>query len=356
MLFDYGIASANDLSINSFERTKTGKAKLSRIEIDGREVRPSRRFWRSFFSRFGIAENVFRYFEPHEVFQRISERNRDDNFRYCVHDDEQHVPTLLAVTSPSRPVIRYGEANDLVSRYGASEVTYHEGVVTSTHQPGTGNRLSQIGADEFQDRFILETPIDGFGAPRLYLSLMRLICSNGAIGYSRAFRSDISAGKHLDHCIIRALESYDNGDGYAALHQRFQSAQTSWASVKECLTLYHAMEKLTESHSLSQHGLFAQLRQTTGNLEEIYGLANLEALSDKRRRVLPARCRVYDLINFASEVATHHANEEGASRMQAYIGSLISDEYDLEGTAEKVTDFDAFFVAPKQTAADALRN
>ena len=40
-----------------------------------------------------------------------------------------------------------------------------------------------------------------------------MICSNGAIGYSRAFRSDISLGKNMSHCISRALESYDNGDG-----------------------------------------------------------------------------------------------------------------------------------------------
>ena len=62
--------------------------------------------------------------------------------------------------------------------------------------------------------------------------------------------------------------------------------------------------------------------------------------------MLPARCRVDDLINFASEVATHHTIADGANRMQAYIGSLISDEYDLEGTATKSKDFDAFFMPP----------
>ncbi len=30
--------------------------------------------------------------------------------------------------------------------------------------------------------------------------------------------------------------------------------------------------------------------------------------------------------------------------LQAYIGSLISDEYDMEGTAQTVTDFTDFFV------------
>ena len=30
--------------------------------------------------------------------------------------------------------------------------------------------------------------------------------------------------------------------------------------------------------------------------------------------------------------------------MQGYIGSLISDEYDMEGTAETVTEFQDFFM------------
>ncbi|MEZ4236145.1 MAG: hypothetical protein R3F59_08280 [Myxococcota bacterium] len=62
--------------------------------------------------------------------------------------------------------------------------------------------------------------------------------------------------------------------------------------------------------------------------------------------MLPAKCRVYDLINFASEVATHHALPEAAWQLQGWLGRLISDEYDLEGTAEGSADFDAFFLEP----------
>ena len=40
-------------------------------------------------------------------------------------------------------------------------------------------------------------------------------------------------------------------------------------------------------------------------------LANVDTLSAKRQRTLPAACKVYDLLNFASEVATHHATESG---------------------------------------------
>ena len=43
---------------------------------------------------------------------------------------------------------------------------------------------------------------------------------------------------------------------------------------------------------------------------KLYGLANLDTLSPKRQRTLPVDCKVYDLLNFATEIATHHASTE----------------------------------------------
>jgi hypothetical protein len=346
--FKYGLATVDDLRVKRLEKSSSGRVSLRELEIDGQPVKASKRFWRSFFTRFGIAENTFRYFTPTEVFQRISQVNKDVSFRYCVatqadgNGDPKH--ELLAVTNPKKPVIRYNEIADLLTRFGGTNVHYHDGLVHSTHAPRGGSRQFAIGGDQFRDRFCLETPIDGYGHPRLFLSLMRLVCSNGMIGYARAFRSDIPVGKNMDHCISRALDSFDNGDGYVALRQRFESSQTSWASVHECVQLGAALEKLKQAKQLKCEGVLGRLRTISGNLNEMYGLSNIEALSDKRKRILPSKARVYDLLNFASEIATHHAKPDGANRIQAYIGTLISDEYDLEGTAETTTDFDAFFL------------
>ena len=65
-------------------------------------------------------------------------------------------------------------------------LTYHDGVVT---QPPTSPRSGEfgfaIGPDQFRNRFVVEVPVDGFGQPRIFLSL-RQICSNGrAVGYAR---------------------------------------------------------------------------------------------------------------------------------------------------------------------------
>ncbi len=365
--FDYGVARVSDIHIHSVSRSQKGRLTLEQLEIAGQPVKASRRFWRSFFTRFGIAENVFRYFAPEEVFGRIAQCNADDTFQYCVakrvttkdkkgEPKKQPADRILAITNIKRPVIRHEQVIELLERFGGQDIRYHDGIVRSIHQPRGGSREFSIGGDAFRDRFCMETPIDGYGHPRLFLSVLRMVCTNGMVGYSRAFRSDIPTGKNLDHCISRALQSFDNGDGYTALRQRFESSQRSWASVRECLQMGQCLERLLKDDQLTRRGLLGRFRTLAGDLSELYGLANLEALSDKRRRVLPAKCRVYDLINFASEVATHHAKSDGANRLQAFIGTLISDEYDLEGTADDAAEFDAFFVNPDDHLPPQSRN
>ena len=95
--------------------------------------------------------------------------------------------------------------------------------------------------------------------------------------------------------------------------------------------------------------LFHSFHKMTGDLTQIYGLANLDALTVKRQRTLPAACKVYDLLNFASEVATHHASEHGNRSLQAHIGDLISGEYDLEGTVDHLSDWRDFFIGNAET-------
>ena len=350
LTFDHGISRIRDFGIHSRRDAKTGKIEIQTIEVAGEQVVPSKRFWKSFFQRFGVSDSIFRYFEPTEVFQRISERAADDLVRYSIERCDEDEPRMLAVSSPNRPLISYASVRRLINRFGGTNVEYEEGQITSTHQPRSGEHTFEVGGDTFRHHFVMETPIDGFSHPKIYLSFLRLICANGMVGYSRAFRSDVSLGKDIGHCISRALETYDNGEGYAALRQRFESSQTSWASVRECHELYKTLHKVEARDGLRNQNVFKDLGRLTGNLHELYGFANLEALSAKRQRILPAKCRVYDLINFAGEVGTHHSNPNGNRRLQSYIGSLISDEYDMEGTANAAAEFEDLFVTAVGTA------
>src|SRR5439155_8882106 len=125
-----------------------------------------------------------------------------------------------------------------VRRYtGGGSPTFHAGILTSTHVPRSGEHAFRIGPDQFQNRFIMEVPVDGFGQPRIFLSLLREVCTNGAVGYSRAFRSDVRVGDDAGHTLERAMAQFDHDEGFAALRQRFASAQDSWASLHETIRL-----------------------------------------------------------------------------------------------------------------------
>jgi hypothetical protein len=288
---------------------------------------------------------MFRFFSYQEVFDRVTTRAPSERFRYCIERRSKERAKLLAASAPDRPVIGFDDVQSLLKRYDGDKVKYSNGIVSSTHVPASGDNEFQIGGDAFKNRFVLETPIDGYGMPKIHLSLLRMICTNGAIGYSRAFRTQINTGKDPLHSISRALDTYDNDNGYAALWQRFESAQNSWASLRETQTLYSLLLNLGNQGGFTTDGILKRFYAMSGRPHELYGIANLDAFSQKRQRVLPARCRVYDLLNFASEVATHQSTPDAGLQLQAFIGSLVSDEFDMEGTGEKVKEFQDFFVS-----------
>jgi hypothetical protein len=366
--FQYGTTRIKDLSVTTGVDRK-GKTEIKEVLLGGESLQPTKRFWNSLHMRFGFTGNIFRYFTHAEVFDRISEVAPNDQIRWCVERNDTGVNRLLAVTTPTNALIEHDDLTDLLDKYDAQDVGYSDGVVTSRHTPRLDSGFT-VGGDGFQNKFILSTPIDGYGRPSVYLSLMRLICSNGAVGFSPAFRSELSVGRGNDgvaFALTRVLDGFNNEDGYAALRQRFESATKSWASVNEVNKLYktlgrlHNRAEVTTRTAIPVKGgdgasevesspLFTSFHKMTGDLTRIYGLASMDTLSVKRQRTLPTACKVYDLLNFASEVATHHATETGNRTMQAYIGDLISGEYDLEGTVDRFGDWRDFFIGSDATA------
>ncbi|QDT15416.1 DUF932 domain-containing protein [Alienimonas californiensis] len=370
---EYGVASVGDLRVELEEcdDSRSRAPKVAAVYVNDEPLRPSGRFWTSFFMRFGIGKSVFNYFDHAEVFERLAARSPSDRLRFAVERNEQGAGSLLAVSNPTKAVVKHDDLRELLHRYDGDRVTYHNGVVESHHAPRVGHRF-HVSGDAFANRFVVRTPVDGFGQPNIYLSLLREVCSNGMIGEAPAFRSQLALGKGDDevtYTLSRALDGFNNDEGYAALRQRFESAAESWASVHEAAGLYNLLAKLTggggsgsngggpsnfgtdgasadglfERRDLGTH-LLKRFHQTTGDVTRLYGLANADALSAKRQKTLPVKCKVYDLLNFATEVATHHAGPAHARRLHAWAGELVSGEYDLEGTADQYGDFQDFFV------------
>ena len=382
--FDYVYSTIGDLEVETTEDQKTGRKIVQNVLVNDEPIQPSDRFWNSLYARYGFNKAFFKYFDHDEVFNRISERESNDRMRMCIErdvdgDGDDDGASLLAVSNPTKPVVVYDDLMDTLERYNGENVNYHDGIVESTHVPRAGGNSFDISGDAFSNRFVMNTPVDGYGQPNIYLSLLRQICANGMIGMAKAFRSTLALGSGSDdvkYSIIRALDGFGNDEGFAALRQRFESSVSSWASVAESNSLYQCIVKQHGRKNIGWDGAAATggdsirkllamgetprpmgedeaigspiikaFHNMTGDTSRLYGLANLDALSIKRQRTLPVKCKVYDLLNFVSEVATHHTRtEEGSRQCQAWLGNLVSAEYDMEGTADKFGEFDDFLV------------
>ena len=356
--FEYRQAKVNDLRVATEEDPTNPRRMITSVRLGDERLAPSDRFWNSLYSRYGFGGSFFKYFNHDEVFSRIASKE-SDSLRICIErDTKAGTGRLLAVSSPGKPLVRHDDLLGTLERYHAERITCVDGIIESTHTPRVNGSFAVCG-DSFSDRFVMAVPIDGYGTPSIYLSLLRHICSNGAVGYSKVFRSSLALGRGEDdvtYAVVRALDGFGNDEGFAALRHRFESAGKSWASVGESQGLYRTLVRLIAHREVGSDGaalldgrstLVERFHQMTGDVSRLYGLANPDALSGKRQRTLPVHCRVYDLLNFASELATHHATPSGARSLQAWLGTLISGEYDLESSCESFGEFQDFFVERK---------
>ena len=257
-------------------------------------------------------------------------------------------------------------------------VQFLDGLVNSTHTPRIGGDHWAVGPDKLVNRFCLEVPVDGYGKPSVYLACIRLVCENGAVARTPAFRTELNIGKGDDvvrAAVVRALDSFNSDEGYTALRDRFTVGAKSWASVREGNSLYKILVKLHSQDMIVGNGrtgrgpdseeevikksspILTEFHKVTGDTSRLYGLANLDALSGKRQCTLPVKCTVYDLINFATEVATHTASEPGRQLLHGWVGRLIGDDqgYDMEGTREKWEDFQDFFLQTDIRSLDGTK-
>lgn len=389
--FTYDYVAINDLVVKTKTDPDSGKEIVDHVLVKDEPIQPSERFWTSLFSRFHINKAFFKYYEYAEVFDRIASVESSDRIRVCVErrkTEKGDANRLLAVTNPKSVIVPYNDLMAMLETSTHEGITYNDGIIESTHRPRVGASEFDILGDAFKNRFVMTTPVDGYGMPNVYLSLLRQICTNGVIAMSKTFRSSVALGKGDDNiafALTRVLDQFSNDEGYAALRQRLESAGNSWASVYEATQLYKLLVRLHnqqdadgnpvlsrtgantpdspyvrhllsgddvstpmgESEDVIGSPIITAYHAMTGDTSRLYGLANLDALSTKRQRTLPVHCTIYDMINFITEVATHHALPQASRLLHGSVGTLISAEYDMEGTCEKFKDFADFHISAK---------
>ncbi len=372
---DYDNINLKDVKIELAESAKNQRRKVAKLEVDGEPVIYTERFSTSLASLYGFSGNMYKFFDPAEIIDRIIQRGYGDVVRVAMQKNKDGSHTALGVAKPSKSFIRSDDLMMELMEQGvdASLISYHDGVVRSMHKPTRlGDSPFSVAGDEMANRFVIDTPIDGFGLPSSYLSILRQICSNGMIGYSKAFKSVIQLGNSPElregeivsdaiPTFRRFLESYNNEEGFAAIRQRLEAAGTSPASLDEFHSLY---KTLTNPYMASMHkgakndeGMYnsditSKLRDMAGDVLDIYGVVSLDSLAPKQRRKIPVKCTVLDLVNFASEMGTHRANTEQGRKISAWVGGALSDVggYDLEGTLQAGEQPQDLFLTSKEDA------
>lgn len=355
---------------------KSKKATVASIDLDGREVFPTDRFWKSLQMRFRLRTTIFKYFTPDEVFDRITKMDKG-LVRYTI-EETAGKPRLLAIINPNKPIVDADLLDEIIHKpesnlFGAAK--YNNGLVSSTHNTLVPWRFN-VGSDTYHTQFNLDCPIDGFGKPAIYVSLLREICTNGMVGYAPAFRTELNIGKKdesVAFTLERAVASYSNEALYTALVDRIKSGMTSFCSVAEAMKLHRLLikvyneggtklKKLVISKDMGTDEtdvpIFKKFYECVGDLNSMYGVANMDALSPKKQKMLPTKAKVNDFINFTTEVATHHCYASGQRRLNAFVGQLLSDEFDMEGTADGPNaDWRDFYMSsPEANAALASTN
>jgi len=352
---DSMVVPLNSLSVEferspkEFKSRRDGDRQTRIVLPDGRRMHVSDRFWSSFSSLHNLGRSVFAFFSHGEVFERITQ-NTGNHVRVAL-ETQGDGGRMLSCTNPTKPLLQLDEVRELVNQYDGTSTSYAEGIVTATFEcPFPANFA--IGGDDFRTQFNLQMPVDGYGLPSAFLGLLRLVCTNGLVAMSPAFKTGFQLGKDspsLIRLLHRAMDTFNNEEGFHALRQRVESSTSSWASLNEAKRLHAtlAASAASDGMKLEQRAeILGGLNKACGDPLGIYGLSGHEEVSVRRAKSIPVEATVYDLMNFATEVSTHRLMGQPArSRINAFIGDMLTQEYDLEGTVTQFPDFADYFVA-----------
>lgn len=322
---EYRRVNLEDIDL-SVDRSRQTKAKVT-MRVEDQPVQYTDRFSTSLAVNLGFAKSIFNLFDPDEVFDRITKRSGIKTVTVALDTQPNGVVRALGTSMSPLVPVDIDTLERLHKVCEPVERSYHDGVVKSTYALKMGRQLNVKGND-FHANFVLETPIDGFGPASSFLGLLRLVCANGLVAMAPAFRTKLHLSNTDDNVKLlrRFCETFSSDDGFDVLGQRLQAASQSPTSLDEIFKLHNILSRHQE------HSVLMEVESALSSSLQRYGIMSLSALSEKQRRVCPTNHSVYDLINLATEAATHKVEPRCASALHGFVGGMISSQYDLEGT------------------------
>lgn len=322
------------------------------INLEGRRLRATGSFWQSIFSRYAINSQIFNLFSPEEVFSRIVECHGDDKMQMMTYQSDEHVdkegnqvPQAYSTCLLGRNFSKFQEVLEMeVSEGATARFSSNSNGRIMVESPLIGASDFEICGDAFGGYFVTSIPIDGYGSATSAPMLLRRVCSNGAVAMAPVFQSKISKGKNPVETLNRvssSLTHYAGEEALLACRERFKAATVSKASIREVMEFWQALCKQfpgsdSKCKDEAEKDLFTMVQNKyyglTGDAITLYGVFSNNAMSRRKMSLLESKCTMYELLNFATEVRSHHVNVSGKSTLDGLVGQTLSTEYDLENS------------------------
>ena len=296
------------------------------LAVDGEEYKPSHRFLKGLAQRMKVPLGVFELFTPLEVIHRAAERAPDLHLRLTV-DREEH-KALALIEDRGVPIPAGNIEIIMKDDRRLQEFDYHDGVITGRFDLGEAWDIPNDS--KYGVHISTEVPVDGMGTPETTLATWRQICSNGAVAEAPMFRTKMEVKDNGGEHFRRLLRSFSNPRGVELLHERLLAANETKASVDEV----HQVETLIRRQvrdARHQMLLCERLQEVADNPCVRYGVTDLGAIGERRRALLPTGASVADVMNFISELNTHHGELlKNRNAANGLLGEYYARSYDLE--------------------------
>ena len=316
------------------------ETKIKSLVIDNSAYKLSDRFYKTLASELGIPYGVFGFFTPLEVMERAAAKVPDLQLRVTVDTEGRQALGLTQNKGLPMP-INYIE-NVLHNDKRLTGVEYSDGVLSAMldlDDPWDVPNDSTYGM-----RVRCRVPVDGVGMPDMSLATWRQVCSNGAVAETSLFRTKMEIKDNSGEHFRRLLASFSNPSGVEMLQERMCNAAETKASVGE-VVLLEGLIRRSVANARNQMLLRERLNDVADNPCVRYGVTDLANIGQKKRPLLPVGCSVADLLNFASELGTHHSDLlKSDSTLQSFSGTLLSKGFDLEGLYPHTARTSSFYL------------
>lgn len=303
-----------------------GDRGIEAISYEGEKFSLTPRFHKSLASQLGVPYGVFNLFEPQEVMERAAKVQPDLKLRLTVDCKDMKalgVSERKGVPVPVRYII-----DILRSDPRTRAITYKDGVMSA--ELNLGEKWEVPNDSEYHVHVQCRIPVDGVGSPTMNLATWRQVCENGAIAEAPIFRTRMEIKDNDGGHFGRLLRSFSNPEGVELLQERMTEAAETKASVGEFYALEEIIRKVVPAGH-NQLLLRDRLHEMALNPCVRYGVTELGKIGQKKRGLLPVDCSVSDLLNFASELGTHHRRIiTDMKPLHAYTGTLLAKGFDLE--------------------------